>query len=115
MGVELPVLLLVGTLLSSGLYLIMDRTLLRVVIGLGLLSNGTHLLLLSTSGLEAGAAPILTDGVGSVVDPLPQALILTAIVISFGVTALLLTISYGSYERFRSDDLRDLHGRLDDE
>ncbi len=115
MGIEIPILLLVGALLTTGVYLVLDRTLLRVVIGLGLLSNGTHLLLLSTGGLEEGAAPVLAHGVSTVVDPLPQALILTAIVISFGVTALLLTISYGVYERYRSDDLRELHGRLDDE
>lgn len=115
MGIELPILLLVGTMLSTGFYLVLDRTLLRVVIGIGLMSNGTHLLLLSTSGLEAGAAPVLGQGVGAVVDPLPQALILTAIVISFGVTALLLTIAYGTYARHHTDDLHDLHGRLDDE
>ena len=115
MGIEIPILLLVGALLSTGVYLVLDRTLLRVVIGLGLLSNGTHLLLLSTGGLEAGAAPLISDPMSTVVDPLPQALILTAIVISFGVTALLLTISYGVHEQYRSDDLRELHGRLDDE
>jgi multicomponent Na+:H+ antiporter subunit C len=85
------------------------------VIGLGLLSNGTHLMLLSTGGLEAGGAPVLHEAGGAVVDPLPQALILTAIVISFGVTALLLTISYGTFASYRSDDLGELHGRLDDE
>ena len=115
MGIELPILVLAGALLTTGLYLLLDRTLLRVVLGLGLLSNGTHLLLLSTGGLEAGAAPVLSADTGTVVDPLPQALILTAIVIAFGVTALLLTVSYGVYERTRTDDLRDLHGRLDDE
>jgi multicomponent Na+:H+ antiporter subunit C len=115
MGIEFPILILVGTLLTTGLYLVLDRTLLRVVIGLGLLSNGTHLLLLATGGLEAGVAPILGESAVTVVDPLPQALILTAIVISFGVTALILTISYGAYQRLHSDDLRDLHGRLDDE
>ena len=115
MGIELPILVLVGTLLTTGLYLVLDRTLLRVVIGLGLLSNGTHLLLLTTGGLEAGAAPVLLETARTIVDPLPQALILTAIVISFGVTALLLTISYGAYHDRGSDDLRELHGRLNDE
>jgi multicomponent Na+:H+ antiporter subunit C len=107
--------MLAGSLLTTGLYLILDRTLLRVVLGLGLLSNGTHLLLLATGGLEAGSAPVLTDHSGTVVEPLPQALILTAIVIAFGVTSLLLTVSYGAYERTRMDDLQELHGRLDDE
>lgn len=115
MTLEIPILVLVGALLTCGIYLVLDRTLLRVVIGLGLLSNGTHLMLLSTGGLEVGGAPILRAGGGPVVDPLPQALILTAIVISFGVTALLLTISYGTVASRRTDDLQELHGRLDDE
>jgi multicomponent Na+:H+ antiporter subunit C len=46
---------------------------------------------------------------------LPQALILTAIVIGFGVTALMLTLAFASYQSQLSDDLEDLHGRLDDE
>jgi multicomponent Na+:H+ antiporter subunit C len=115
MTLEVPILLLAGSLLASGIYLVLDRTLLRVVIGLGLLSNGTHLLLLSTAGLEAGAAPVLDGSHVPVVDPLPQALILTAIVISFGVTALLLTIAYGTVASYSSDDLAELHGRLHDE
>ena len=112
---EALVLTVVATLLSVGIYLVLDRTLLRVVIGLGLLSNGTHLLLLSTGGLTEGEPPILGDNTASVVDPLPQALILTAIVISFGVTALLLTLSYRTFLHHHTDDLGALHGRLDDE
>ncbi len=79
-AVILPV---IAVLLASGLYLTLDRVLLRVVIGLGLLSNGTHLLLLATGGLSEGASPIIDGKVGPIVDPLPQALILTAIVIAF--------------------------------
>lgn len=102
-------------LITSGLYLVLDRTLLRVVIGLGLLSNGTHLMLLATGGLLPGSAPIIDGTEAAVVDPLPQALILTAIVIAFGVTSLLLTLSYRTYQSYRTDDLGELHGRLDDE
>jgi len=111
---DLVVLLVVAFLLTSGLYLVLDRSLLRVVIGLGLLSNGTNLAILSTGGLTTGGPPIL-DGHGAIVDPLPQALILTAIVISFGVTALLLTVAYRTYQAYHTDDLGNLHGRLDDE
>jgi len=113
--VEALVLLVIATLLTAGLYLTLDRTLLRVVVGLGLVSNGVNLLLLSTGGLQQGAAPIISAADQTVVDPLPQALILTAIVIAFGVTALLLTLSYRTYQSQRTDDLADLHGRLDDE
>ncbi len=106
---------LVAVLFAAGAYLVLDRTLLRVVIGLGLLSNGANLMLLTTAGLEEGKPPILVDGVGRVVDPLPQALILTAIVIAFGVTALLLTLAYKTFQATGSDDLAELHGVLDDE
>ncbi len=113
---ELLVLALVAVILASGTYLILERTLLKVIIGLGLLSNGTNLLLLSSGGLEPGQAPILGAlSVERVVDPLPQALILTAIVISFGVTALLLALAVRTYKASVTDDLGELHGRVDRE
>ncbi len=115
---ELMTLAVIAAFLSSGIYMLLDRTLLRVVIGAGLLSNGTNLLLLATGGLERGAAPIVPHGNHGAVlitDPLPQALILTAIVIGFGVTALLLTLAYRTNQSQGSDDLRLLHGKLPDE
>jgi len=112
---ELLLFPLIAVIMACGVYLVLDRTLLRVVIGLGLISNATNLALMVTGGLEAGAPPILSDRSEVMVDPLPQALILTAIVIGFGVTALLLALSYRSYQVTGSDDLGDLHGRLEDE
>ncbi len=112
---EVPVLATVAVLLTAGLYLLLDRTLLRVVIGVGLIGNGVNLLLLATGGLTPGSAPILDGSTGAVVDPLPQALILTAIVIGFGILALLLTLAYRVYESEGTDDLAELHGRLPDE
>ena len=119
---EYVTLAVVASFYTAGVYLVLDRTFLRAVLGLGLLSNGTNLLLLATTGLEAGAPPILGSHGGhgaapaaAVVDPLPQALILTAIVIAFGVTALLLTLSYRTYQRAGSDDLGELSGILHDE
>jgi len=114
--VELLVLALVAVILACGTYLVLERTLLKVIIGLGLLSNGTNLLLLSSGGLESGRAPILSGHTAErVVDPLPQALILTAIVISFGVTALLLALAVRTYKTSVTDDLGELHGRIDRE
>lgn len=112
---EYLLLPLIAVVMTCGVYLVLDRTLLRVVIGLGLISNATNLSLMVTGGLEAGAAPIVSDRPQVLVDPLPQALILTAIVIGFGVTALLLALSYRTYQVTGSDDLGHLHGRLDDE
>jgi multicomponent Na+:H+ antiporter subunit C len=116
--VEFIILAVVASLFISGIYLVLDRTLLRVVLGLGLLSNGTNLFLLASGGLERGAPPILGHSVHespAITDALPQALILTAIVISFGVTALLLTIAFRTYQRIGSDDLGELDGILNDE
>lgn len=115
---EFVILAVVASLFVSGVYLVLDRTLLRVVLGLGLLSNGTNLFLLASGGLRPGAPPILghSDHASpAIVDPLPQALILTAIVISFGVTALLLTIAFRTYQRVGSDDLGELDGIMNDE
>ncbi|MFQ5477478.1 MAG: sodium:proton antiporter [Candidatus Binatia bacterium] len=112
---QIPILLVVAVFMSCGLYLLLDRTLLRVVLGLGLLSNGINLMLLAAGGLESGSAPIMTEGAAVTVDPLPQALILTAIVIGFGVTALLLSLAYKTYLFHHTDDLGDLHGVVDGE
>lgn len=88
----------VGVLFGSGVYLLLQRSPIRLILGLGLLSHGVNLLLLSTSGLQRGIPPIIADkatftgDISQFVDPLPQALILTAIVISFGVTAFVVVL-----------------------
>lgn len=88
----------VGVLFASGVYLLLQRSPIRLLLGLGLLSHGVNLLLFSTSGLRPGIPPIITDkaafagDISQFVDPLPQALILTAIVISFGVTAFVVAL-----------------------
>lgn len=89
------VLLLVA-LYASGIYLLLDRTLTRVVLGVLLVGNATNLLLfLMADGF--GAAPIIADGGDAITDPLPQAFILTAIVITFALTAFLLALLYRSW------------------
>jgi multicomponent Na+:H+ antiporter subunit C len=99
--VVLPVI--IGGLYAAGVYLLLDRSLTRVLLGVLLLGNATNLLLLSTGG-EAGLAPILgysePEEMG---DPLPQALILTAIVITFGISAFLLAIIYRSWRLVRQE------------
>jgi multicomponent Na+:H+ antiporter subunit C len=93
--IVLPVL--IGGLYAAGVYLLLDRSLTRVLLGFLLLGNATNLLLLSSGG-EAGRAPIvgITEP-GEMSDPLPQALILTAIVITFGVAAFLLAMIHRSW------------------
>ncbi|MCW2636359.1 MAG: mnhC [Blastococcus sp.] len=99
--VVLPVI--IGGLYAAGVYLLLDRSLTRVLLGFLLLGNATNLLLLSTVG-GAGAAPILgLADPAEMTDPLPQALILTAIVITFGVAAFLLALIYRSWRLVRQE------------
>jgi multicomponent Na+:H+ antiporter subunit C len=93
--VVLPVI--IGGLYAAGVYLLLDRSLTRVLLGFLLLGNATNLLLLSAGG-PAGLAPILGySDPEDMNDPLPQALILTAIVITFGVSAFVLAMIHRSW------------------
>lgn len=87
------VALLVGVLVATGFYLLLGRSLVRQIIGLALLSHAAHITILLSAGLRGGV-PVIGSARGPMTDPLPQALILTAIVISFGVTAFLLALGY---------------------
>ena len=94
-------------LFSLGTYLLLQRRLSRLVIGLGLLGHGANLLLLLAGG-ERGVAPIVGSTNGErVADPMPPALALTAIVISFAVTAFLLALAYRSWQLTGNDLVED--------
>jgi multicomponent Na+:H+ antiporter subunit C len=98
----------IAVLFGSGIFLMLKTDLLRVVVGMVLISHAANLTLMS-SGLTRGRAPIhpLTGG-ETISDPLVQAMTLTAIVIGFGVTALLLALAYRVYTSHRTVDLDDL-------
>ena len=100
--------LIVAALSSAGVYLLLQRTLTRIILGLGLLGHAANLLLMVVGG-PAGFAPIIgTFPAGEPVsDPLPQALALTAIVISFGITAFLLALAYRSWVLTHDDEVED--------
>lgn len=100
----------IGVLFTIGVYLILSRRLLRIVLGTSFLTHGVHLLLLTMAGLKTGAAPVLGGAGESYVDPLPQALILTSIVISFGVTAFFFVLAYRSYQTLGTDDMDSVKG-----
>ena len=101
-------LIVASVLVSAGTYLALQRVLTRVIIGLGLISHGVNLLIVLSSG-QSGRPPVLREGVdpASVSDPLPQAMVLTAIVITFGVTAFLLALALRSYLLTGSDAVED--------
>jgi multicomponent Na+:H+ antiporter subunit C len=94
-------------LFGIGTYLLLQRKLSRIIIGLGLLTHGANILLI-TSG-RRGAPPIITGDQPSpdLADPVPQALALTAIVITFGVTMLLLALAYRSWLLTSDDEVQD--------
>ena len=100
--------LLVAWLFAVGTYLILQRALTRIVIGLGLLSHGAILLLITVGG-RAGRPPLVgkgDDGAG-IAAPLPQAFALTAIVIGFGMTSFLLALAYRSWVGTSDDEVQD--------
>jgi multicomponent Na+:H+ antiporter subunit C len=89
------VAVLVGGLYAAGLYLMLSRNMVRLVFGLGLIGHAANLLIFAAAGLTRGRPPIVGDeplAPGTFADPLPQALILTAIVIGFGVFAFALIL-----------------------
>ncbi|QHT47232.1 Na(+)/H(+) antiporter subunit C [Bacillus sp. SB49] len=107
---ELIMAVLAGLLFATGIYNLLQRQLLRIIIGTALISHGAHLFILTMGELKRGAPPVLTEGVENYADPLPQALILTSIVISFGVTSLLLVLAYRAAKINGTDNMEQLRG-----
>ena len=109
MTMPLILVLVMVALYTAGVYLILDRALTRILLGVLLLGNATNLLIFLMSG-PFGEAPIagVTDA-EDMSDPLPQAFILTAIVITFGVSAFLLALVYRSWRlaQTRDDQVED--------
>jgi multicomponent Na+:H+ antiporter subunit C len=113
---ELPLAAAVGLLFAAGTYMILRPNLLRIVIGFGILSNAVNLSMILCGGFELRrAAPFVGDAaaVEGLMDPLPPDIILTAIVISFAVGALLLTVCYAVYRDYGTDNPEDLVGAED--
>ena len=111
---ESLMIILVGILISVATYLILSRGVLKVIVGAAILSHAVHLLILTVGGLKKGDVPLLSQSEGPYTDALPQALILTAIVISFAVTAFVLVLAYRMYSTNGSDDFRELGGSSDE-
>ncbi|MCB1012201.1 MAG: NADH-quinone oxidoreductase subunit K [Microthrixaceae bacterium] len=97
--------ILVAVLAGAGTYLVMHRTLTRIILGLAMLGNAVNLLIL-TSGGTPGEAPVI-GRTGEFTDPVPQALVLTAIVIGFGVLSFLLSMAYRSWTIDGNDEVED--------
>ena len=102
---ELLMATAIGVLTAAGLYLALRMRTFPVIVGLSLLTYAVNLFLFITGRLVVDAPPILKKGVETYTDPLPQALVLTAIVISFGMTAVVVMMALGAYLSAGDDDV----------
>ncbi len=107
MSANLTLMGIAAILIATGVYLMMERSLTRVLVGVLLAGNGVNILFLVASG-PAGQAPFIgSNPRESISDPLPQAMVLTAIVITLGLTAFLLTMAYRSFQINGHDEVQD--------
>lgn len=104
MSVDLFLVLAIVVLVGCGTTLMLERSLSRILVGFVMVGNGVNLLFLVASG-PSGLPPIV--GRGDITDPLPQAMALTAIVITLGVSAFGLALAYRSWQLSGSDDVKD--------
>lgn len=107
MSVNLTMALVLGVLYSVGFYLLMQRSLMRILIGIVVLGHGSNLLLQLAGGAPARPAILNGAPVEEMSDPLPQAMALTAIVITFALTTFLLALAYRSWSLLGHDEVRD--------
>lgn len=105
MSGSLILILVMAVLYACGIYLLLERSLTRMLLGFLLVGNATNLLILIVSG-PPGAAPFF-ESEGRIADPLPQAFMLTAIVITFGISAFLMALIYRSWRLARADVVAD--------
>ena len=113
---QLDTAILVGLLFAVGLYLLFQRGFTRMLFGFLIVSNAANLLVLSMSGRpDGGSAPVVVKGAVAMVDPLPQELILTAIVIGFGVAAYVVFLMYRLFLEHGSSNAAVLYDQPEDE
>ncbi len=109
MSINLGFLIVIGVLVACGVYLLLERSITKMLLGLMLFGNGVNLLILSAGG-PPGSAPIVgrgNDVYDTMADPLAQAMILTAIVITMGIAAFVMALAYQSYRINTKDAVDD--------
>lgn len=99
-----------GIVYFTGFYLLLERSLMRNLVGLLILSNGINLLIFTSGSKTRGIPAFIKEETlsGKYADPLPQALILTAIVIGFGIFSFLLMLTLKSYQKLKTDDMNQI-------
>lgn len=104
---NLVLCIVAGALIAAGVYVILERSLTRILVGVLLVSNGVNLLFLVAGGAAGGAPIIGVTPAADMSDPLPQAMVLTAIVITMGVGAYVMAIAYRSFQINGNDEVVD--------
>jgi multicomponent Na+:H+ antiporter subunit C len=104
---HLVLVVVIGVLFAGGVYLMLERSLSRVLVGIILISNGANLLMLVVGGAPGGAPIVGITPEPEMSDPLPQAMVLTAIVITLGMSAFLLAMAYRSWQLNEHDEVQD--------
>lgn len=107
MSPNLILMLVAGVLIAAGVYLLLERSLTRILVGVVMASNGVNILFLVASGRALGAPLIGQNAPEEMSDPLPQAMVLTAIVITLGTAAFMLTMAYRSFQLNGHDEVQD--------
>lgn len=115
---ELLLAIITGLLYAAGIYMIMRRSIVKLILGIVLLGNGVNLLIFLLGRITKGMPPIIGEKEkvldGLFADPIPQALILTAIVISFGLQSFAIILVKRAYKVLKTDDLDQLNTRDED-
>lgn len=104
---SLALIVLIAVLVGAGVYLLLERSLTRIIIGISMISNGVNIMFLVASGRAGGPPLVGTTAPENMSDPLPQALVLTAIVITLGLTAFLLSVAYRAWQLNGHDEVQD--------
>jgi multicomponent Na+:H+ antiporter subunit C len=110
---ELVIAIFIGILYAAGVYLVLRRSIVKVILGVFVLSNATNLIIFLAGGIKRSGAGFIPEGAetvdpATISDPIPQALILTAIVISLGISAYILALKYRYFEVTGTHDLDQL-------
>lgn len=109
---EIVMVFTAGLLISSGIYSMLSNSLVRIIIGIMLLSHGANLMVFMTGGLKKTQPAFIHKGFeqlqASAADPIPQALVLTAIVIGFGMTAFVLILFHRSAVAIKDNELKTI-------
>lgn len=104
---SLTLVIVIGVLVAVGVVLLLERSLTRVLLGFIVMSNGVNLMIMAMAGQPGGPPILWFNDADEMTDPLPQAMVLTAIVITLGITAFLLALAYRSWQLEGNDEVQD--------